>query len=124
MRNFLLLFLAALLFSCGNPPDETNIEIPPGILGEEQLAKVLADFALAEGAVNINVKNVQIQRFDTVYAFDPLKENKVRKEQYDSSLTFYTRHPKLYKKIYESSLALLSEMQTRRDSIRADSVSR
>lgn len=121
----LLVLLTLLLGSCGNPPEsDTDVEIPAGILGEEQFSKVLADFALAEGAVNINVKNIQIQRFDTAYAFDPLKDNQVRKGQYDSTLLFYANHPKLYKKVYESALALLSEMQTRRDSIKADSVSR
>ena len=124
-RLSLISFMGFLLFSCGSAPEnDMNVQIPPGIMDEEKFSKVLADFALAEGAVNINAKNVQIQRFDTVYAFDPLKDNHASKGQYDSTLAFYAKHPKLYKKVYENALALLSEMQTRRDSIRTDSVSK
>jgi len=115
------LFLTAgicLLYRCGSGPEnDADVSLPENILSEERFAKLLADFALAEGATNLNVKNVPIQRFDTVYAFDPLRENNVRPSQYDSTLAFYTRHATLYKKVYESALALLSEMQTRRDSI-------
>jgi hypothetical protein len=124
--KYCFLVIATGLFVCcgGGSESDTEVNIPENILSEERFAKVLADFALAEGATNLNVKNVPIQRFDTVYAFDPLKENGVRPSQYDSTLSFYAAHVTLYEKAYESALALLSEMQTRRDSLRRDSVAR
>lgn len=125
LKYSLLVAAAGILYGCGSAPEsDADIGLPENILSEERFAKVLADFALAEGATNLNVKNVPIQRFDTVYAFDPLKENGVRPSQYDSTLSFYAKHVTLYEKAYESALALLSEMQTRRDSLTRDSVAR
>lgn len=120
--NFKAILIATtcLVFACTNDQSKP-VEIPATVLSSEKLEQVLVDFALAESASNMNVKNVAIQRLDTVYAFNPLKENNVRKSQYDSTLSFYSKHPELYKKIYENVLARLTGMQTRRDSLRLDS---
>ena len=110
-----------LFFSCGTRQEE-EVEIPANILSEETFTKVLVDFALAESAYNLNIKNVPVQRFDTVYAFNPLLENHISKTKYDSTILFYSHNPKLYKKIYENVLAALSEVKTKRDTLRKDSV--
>jgi hypothetical protein len=112
-----------LLLSC-NPSSTRDFQIPENILSEDQFAKVLADFALAEGATNMNIKNVAFQKFDTVYAFNPLKENNIRLSQYDSTILFYSQHLESYKKIYDNVLALLSEMQVKRDSLKLDSIAK
>ncbi|MBA2611661.1 MAG: DUF4296 domain-containing protein [Bacteroidetes bacterium] len=116
-----LLAISLLLFSCGSK-DENNVTIPDNILNEEKFAKIITDFALAESASNINVKNIPSEKADSAYAFDPLVENKVTKAQYDSSIVFYSKHPALYRKIYESVLVLLSKMQVKNDSTKVDSI--
>ncbi len=108
---FLCLFLC---FACGHD-EESSVTIPENILNEEQFTALLTDFALAEGAAGMNVKQVPPAKFDSVYAFDPVSDNKVRRSQYDSTLAFYSLHPKLYKKIYENVLENLSRMQTSRN---------
>jgi len=114
--------IALLLFlSCGSRQVE-EVETPANILSEEMFTKVLVDFALAESAYNLNIKNVPAQRFDTTYAFNPLSENHISKAKYDSTILFYAHHPNLYKKIYENVLAALSEIKTKRDTLRKDSV--
>lgn len=119
---------SALTFAtlaCGNENTAgTRSTVPPNLLPEDVFVKVLTDFALAESAVNLNVKNVAVNRMDTVYAFDPLKENHVKKSKYDSTVQFYIKNPDLYKKVYENVLAALSEIQTRGDSLRKDSTSK
>lgn len=117
------LSLFLLLVACGKK-QEKEVEIPVGILTEAQFTKVLTDFALAESAANLNVKNVIIQKTDSVYAFNPLVENNVRKSQYDSTILFYAGQPELYKKVYEKVLVALSEMQAKKNLIKADSLSK
>ncbi len=121
VSSFILILM--LLLSC-NPSSTRDFQIPENILSEDQFAKVLADFALAEGATNMNIKNVAFQKFDTVYAFNPLKENNIRLSQYDSTILFYSQHLESYKKIYDNVLALLSEMQVKRDSLKLDSIAK
>lgn len=110
----------SLFFGCGKK-EEKQIEMPEGVLSEDVFAKVLCDFALAESAANINIHNASPQKLDSVYAFDPLKENKVRQGQYDSSITFYISQPQLYKKVYEQALVKLSELQAKRNPVTPDS---
>ena len=111
------------LCSCGTKPN-AEVKIPANILNEETFTKVLVDFALAESAANLNVKNVSVQKLDTTYAFNPLKENHITQSKYDSTILFYSHNTKLYKKIYENVLAALSEIQTKRDTLKKDSVSK
>ncbi|MES2679201.1 MAG: DUF4296 domain-containing protein [Bacteroidota bacterium] len=127
MKTFLKKTLIVLSLLCGLircvSKEEEEVTVPSNILSDSLFTKVLVDFALAESAANLNIKNTPNNRYDTVYAFDPLKENHITRSKYDSTLMFYAHNTKLYRKIYEGVLASLSEMQTRRDSIRTDSVS-
>ncbi|MBL7912663.1 MAG: DUF4296 domain-containing protein [Bacteroidia bacterium] len=109
------------VFACGQSEEDKNT-IPDNILNEETFTKVLLDFALAESASNINVKNVPSERLDSTYAFDPLVENKVTRAQYDSAIVFYSKHPGLYKKVYENVLTSLSKMQVKKDTAKVDQV--
>lgn len=98
--------------------NEQEVKIPRNVLKEEEFAGVLVDFALAESASTMNIKGVPSNRLDSVYRFDPLKEHGVRKSQFDSTQDFYTRHPVLYKRVYEIVLENLSELEARKDSAR------
>ena len=118
-KNILLLFIILLIISCGKGKDE-EVTIPENVLSEEKFTKVLVDFALAESTSNMNVKNVSAAKIDSVYAFNPLKENGITKPQYDSAIAFYSKHPLLYKKIYEDVLVALSKMQVKKDSSKVD----
>lgn len=108
--------------SCTKNDDVANI--PQSVLSEEQFAKLLVDFALAESTSNINVKNLPADKMDSVYNFDPLIDNHVSKGAYDSTITFYSKNPALYKRVYETVLAELSKMQVKKDSVKVDQVSK
>lgn len=123
LKIVFLLSVFLSCFSCGKKK-ENAVKIPDGILSEEKFTKVLTDFALAESASSMNIKNVNITKIDSVYAFNPLTENKITKSQYDSAINFYVSHPDLYKKIYENVLVSLSEMQAKRNPLKKDTVSK
>jgi hypothetical protein len=114
----LTLSAALILLAC---KEEKHVSVPDHILSKEKFVRVLVDLSLAESAANLNVKNVRIEKIDSTYAFDPLKENQVSKEQYEASALFYTEHPDLYKEVYDEALKTLTEMQVRKKLI-TDSV--
>jgi hypothetical protein len=102
--------VSVLLFSC-KPHNEEEESVPANIIAEEQLVKVLTDAYLAEGASGINIKNVTGEKFDSAYVFNPLKDNHIKKSTFDSSMAYYTRHPKKLKIIYDKILDRLSVIQ-------------
>lgn len=112
-----------LLISCGKELDQQTT-IPQGILNKDQFSQVLCDFALAESAANINIKSVAYNKIDSVYAFNPLIENNIRKSQYDSTIQFYTKHPELFKEVYALVLERLSEQLAERTAVKKDSSSK
>lgn len=106
-----LIIITTLCFSSCKPPQEEDEVIPPNILGEEQFVKVLTDAYLCEGASGINIKNVNGDKFDSAYAFNPLKDNGIAKAQFDSTIAYYSNHPKKMKIVYEEVLEKLSQIQ-------------
>lgn len=117
LRNLhTLIVLSFLIFSCGKKEDESEVpeNLPVYVLAKEKYVKLLVDMALAEAVTNTNVKAYASNQFDSVYAFQPLKENGIDKATYDSTLSFYSRHPKMFKALYEEVLSELSKLQTRK----------
>lgn len=113
---FILVCASILFYQCGQKEEDENLVIPNYVLPHEQFVKITYDMALAESASALNIKNIQSAQYDSAYAFNPFKENKVSKQQYDTSIYFYSQHPKLYKKILEEVLAKLSETQSKKQS--------
>jgi hypothetical protein len=108
------------MVSCNNNSSETP---PSNIITEQQFTKILSEFLISESVINLNIKNITNLKFDSVYAFNPLIENNISKGKYDSTLQYYSKHPELYKQIYEDALELLSQMQIqRRAKVVADSL--
>ncbi len=75
---------------------------------------MLIDFSLAESAAGINILGVSNAKGDTVYAFNPLLDNNISRETFDTTLYFYSHHPKLFKEVYVLTLEKLSKMQASR----------
>ena len=112
--NLIKLFIVSVLFfsSC-KPTSEEDEVVPETVLSEDQLVKVLTDAYLAEGASGINVKNVPGEKFDSAYVFNPISDNRIDKAVFDSSMAYYTRHPKKLKIIYDKILDRLSVIQAK-----------
>lgn len=112
--NLIKLFIVSVLFfsSC-KPTSEENEVVPETVLSEDQLVKVLTDAYLSEGASGINVKNVPGEKFDSAYVFNPISDNRIDKAVFDSSMAYYTRHPKKLKLIYDKILDRLSVIQAK-----------
>lgn len=111
---FLLVFVfSQALFSCSG--EEKPIEIPSYVLNRAEFIELMTDMALAESAANLNIKNLSGRKFDSVYAFDPVKERKIEKKTYDSTMAFYSRDPEKLKEIYDEILVRLSDLKIKRE---------
>ena len=120
--NTCMLITGLVLCACKRI--EFDKEDPIGLISEQELAEIIADYALAESAANLNIKGILNSSTDSVYAFDPLRERDIRKSQYDSTLAYYSGHTEEYKKVYEKVLEILSAKQTQFQQTKADSVSK
>lgn len=112
--NLIKLFIISIVFlsSC-KPTSDDNDVVPSAILTEQELENILVDAYLSEGASGINVKGVPGEKFDSTYLFNPLIDHHVEKAKYDSSMVYYTKHPKKLKAIYDKVLDKLSVIQAK-----------
>ena len=104
--NLISPFLVLLLFllSCSNNQQETN-----SILSKPVMAEVLAEMELAQAAYKY--QNIS-QRFDIHFMFEEIyKKNKVTKEEFNTSLKFYSSSPKEMDDIYNETIELLTKKQ-------------
>ncbi len=114
-KKFVIFAATSLLIfntSCGGEKKEEVI--PDYVLGKEKFSDLICDFTLAEAAVGLNIKNISGEHMDSVYAFNPLKDNNVTRKDFDTSLYFYSHHPLLFKEVYDLSLEKLSKLQASR----------
>lgn len=75
------------------------------------MAEVLAEMELAQAAYKY--QNVS-QRFDINFMFDKIyKKNKVTKEEFNTSLKFYTTSPKIMDEIYNETIEILTHKQAK-----------
>lgn len=102
-----LLFLA--LMACSDSP--SGVKRPVNILSDSLFVELLIDLSLAESAANTNIKAIQNAQFDSVYAFQPLLDHKIRNTQYDSTLEYYSSNIEAYKILYNEVLDRLSAMK-------------
>jgi len=102
--------LCCVLFSCR--PKQENVEVnQKNLIEEELMVTILTESYLTEGATSLNIKNVRFEKFDSAYAFNPIKENKVDRAKFDSTIVYYTRHPKLFKKLLDKVVAKLETIE-------------
>lgn len=102
------LILTTLIFiSCSVEKDD--VTVPETILAHEEMVTILTECYLAEGASGINVKAVTGQNIDSVYLFNPIKDNNCTKGKFDSSVYFYSKHPVILKQIYDEVLERLNK---------------
>jgi hypothetical protein len=109
IKGFIIVLCLALCASCA-PRDEENVPAPDYILKEDVFIDVLTDCYLGEGAAGINVKNVTGVRFDSAYLFNPFEDRRISKQQFDTTIVWYSQHPKKLKEVYNKLLENLSRI--------------
>lgn len=73
------------------------------------MAEILSEMELAQAAYKFQPID---KRFDINFMFDNIyKKNKVTKEEFNTSLKFYTTSPKVMDEIYNETIVLLTHKQ-------------
>ncbi len=93
-KFFYILILLAMV-ACNAPDVASNY-----VLTQDKYVKVLTDCYLAESAIILNLKPNK----DSTYYFQVLKEHQISTAQFDSTVAYYARHPKLLKTVYKNVL--------------------
>jgi len=109
IKGFILALCLVLCASCA-PKDEENVPTPDYILKEDEFIAMLTDCYLGEGAAGINVRNVTGVRFDSAYLFNPFKDRGISRQQFDTTIVWYSQHPKKLKEVYDKLLENLSRI--------------
>jgi len=110
IKGFIIVLCLAIYSSCA-PRDEEGGPVPDYILKEDVFIDVLTDCYLGEGAAGINVKNVTGTKFDSAYLFNPFEDHRISKQQFDTTIVWYSQHPKKLKEVYNKLLENLSRIQ-------------
>ncbi|MES2131683.1 MAG: DUF4296 domain-containing protein [Bacteroidota bacterium] len=109
LRVVFIVLCIALFASCRPKTDEDE-QPPSHVLSEQLFLKVLTDCYLGEGAAGINVKSVTGEKFDSAYIFNPFADNNVTKQQFDTTIVYYSKHPQKLKAVYNKLLDNLSQI--------------
>lgn len=110
MKQLILFSIFLILFAC----KEESAVIPKDVMDREKFIEVLKDKSLAEAAMNVNVKNVDGTKFDSVYNFNVYKENGVTRAQYDSTIKYYSAKPDEFKEVMEEVMEKLNLEKVKR----------
>ncbi len=108
-RNLIFLVLIFGLFSGCNEARENTVSKPDGLLSEQKMVEILADFQLSEAVVNqkaglrqdIRAKQKQ------VYAEAILKKHNLNPQLFWDSYNYYITQPEQLDTIYAQTLKVL-----------------
>lgn len=97
---FLATIFFLLTFSCNRAPEK--------VLSQREMIDFLADLHKLDGVL-ITEGLTTIDDRENIYFYNALlAKHKITKEQFDSSLVWYTRQPKKFNKIYQKVLLALN----------------
>jgi hypothetical protein len=110
-KQIISALLSALLiagtFSCSKP----KTVIPSDVLTEKEMIPVLVDVHIAQAATSMFDSNDSVKyKMDEMLPYI-LSIHHVDKPRYDSSISFYTRHPEIMQRMYDEVINELSKKQ-------------
>jgi hypothetical protein len=110
MKKFILCSGILVVASC----KQNTTYIPKGTMDKEKFIEVIKDKSLAEAALNVNARNVDGGKMDSVYNFNVYRDNGITPAEYDSTVKYYSSRPKEFKEILEKVVEKLNEEKARR----------
>ena len=114
MKNFISLSLISILYtlfsilisSCSSD----SVSIPDEIIQPDKLAPLLVDMHKADAEKQVNrLYYPDSTRMDTVNYAVIFTKHSVSRAIYDSSMSFYTKHPEIFDGIYDKVMESLNQ---------------
>jgi hypothetical protein len=103
LRNALLACLLLLLTACSGRPD--------GVLSPRKMKSFITELHLMEGSMAQNGVDMYDERIPVYYYNALLNKHKITKAEFDSSLVYYTNHPKRFDRIYAAVMNNLEKLE-------------
>lgn len=103
MRNALLACLFLLLTACYSRPD--------GVISPSKMRNFITELHLLEGTMAQNNVDMYDERIPVYYYNALLNKHKITKAEFDSSLVYYTNHPKRFDRIYAAVMRDLEKLE-------------
>lgn len=107
--NTVLFFTIILSTACNSP--EPQLVMPSNIIREDSMVRILVDIHLLEASINMGLLNNSVSSTQSDKVYNVFKKHSTTRQQYDSSMNFYSSNPQLLNKIYEQVIASLSQKQ-------------
>lgn len=102
-----LIVSIVLLSACQNP---SEVKIPEGVLDQKEMAEVLADIHMVEGA-RVGREIMGDSLHSDFYYAKVYQKYDITKAEFDSSFSFYSKHPKMMDAIYSKAIEQLNKME-------------
>lgn len=99
---FLFCYIFFQFFACGNRPD--------GVLNQRDMKDFLTDLHLLDAV--LDEKPLANERERVYYYNALLQKHSITKAEFDSSLVYYTKNPKLFERIYSGVVKNLEKFQS------------
>jgi hypothetical protein len=109
MRNILVysLVLVPLLFTCGCSKSGSKIEI----ISEKKMVKLLVETHITDAILYVDNARADEKRDKALFYYPSLLEKQgVTKQQMDSSVSWYMKHPEAYARIYQEVVKELENL--------------
>ena len=90
---------------------EKEISIPENILKQKEMSSLLTDIHIAQSAINNKIVIDSLNYTFNDYLNYILKQHKIKKKDFLSSLKFYSEHPDILQEVYDSVLISISRME-------------
>jgi len=107
IKHIIYFALIFVLISCG----EEGAAVPSGIIAEDKMIAVITEIELTQALIKLKFSNRdstinQQELFNEVYT-----DFEITEEQFNNSLSFYCKEPKLLEGMYIKVINSLSEKQ-------------
>lgn len=99
----ILLLALSVLTSCKKTPDY--------VIGESDMAELIADMEVADAVVEINRQNYSSDSLRDELRQSILKKHDVTEEEFDTSLMWYGHNLDIYRDVYENAKGILEDRQ-------------
>ena len=108
MNRYIWLILSVFIVqACSTRP-----KVPGEFPNEKEMARLLADIYIAEGAINNSgfYAGKADGEIPGYYRF-VLDKHNLTKQEFDMVVSWYTSHPKLFTEVYDDVISILSEQE-------------
>jgi hypothetical protein len=106
INNFCII-LFFLFQSCA----KKNVDIPSDVLNQKQMTEILTDLHIAQSAIGNVMTSDTIQYTMDDYVNYILENHHTTKEDFRTSLKFYSDHPEILSEVYDSVITSLSKIE-------------